>query len=109
MPLNFAKRGLGEFFMATKVIIPHPGTKQTQGTIGMWFKQQGEFVEKGEALCTVETEKASMEIEAPCSGILRLILCPRDSQVSVGDCVAIIGDADEDLSALEEEIRKTKG
>ena len=91
--------------MATKVIIPPAGQKESHGTIGMWFKRQGAAIEKGEPLCTVETEKASVEIEAPCSGILRLILCPRDTEVSVGDCIAIIGDADEDLTSLEKEIR----
>lgn len=93
--------------MATKVIIPSTGQKESQGTIGMWFKKQGEAVEKGEALCTIETEKASVEIEAPCSGILRLILCPRDSEVSVGDCIAIIGDADEDITAMQREVKQS--
>ena len=92
--------------MATKVIIPATGQKESHGTIGMWFKKQGDAVEKGEALCTVETEKASVEIKARCSGTLRLILCPRDTEVSVGDCIAIIGDANEDLTALEDEVRR---
>lgn len=92
--------------MATKVIIPNTGHKESDGTIGMWFKKEGEAVKKGEVLCTLETEKASVEIEAPCSGVLRLILCPRDTEVSVDDCIAIIADADEDIRALEEEIRK---
>jgi len=94
--------------MATKVIIPTTGQKESHGTIGMWFKNQGEAVKKGEALCTVETEKASVEIEAPCSGILRRILSPRDAEVSVGDCIAIIGDANEDITALEREVRQSK-
>ena len=92
--------------MATKVIIPITGHKESDGTIGMWFKKEGEAVKKGEVLCTLETEKASVEIEAPCSGILRLILCPRDTEVSVDVCIAIIADADEDIRALEEEVRK---
>ena len=94
--------------MAKKVIIPHTGQKETHGTIGMWFKKEGDSVTKGQSLCTVETEKASVEIEAPCSGILRLILCPRDAEVSVGDCIAIIGDADEDITALQAEVRGKK-
>jgi len=94
--------------MATKIFIPSTGQKESHGTIGVWFKKQGEIIKKGEPLCTIETEKASVEIEAPCSGILRLILCPRDTEVSVGDCIAIIGDADEDLTTLEEEIRQRK-
>lgn len=94
--------------MAAKVLIPATGQKESHGTIGMWFKKQGDTVAKGEALCTIETEKASVEIEAPCSGILRLILCPRDAEVSVGDCIAILGDAVEDITALEREVRQKK-
>ena len=94
--------------MAAKVLIPATGQKESHGTIGMWFKKQGDTVAKGEALCTIETEKASVEIEAPCSGILRLILFPRDAEVSVGDCIAILGDAAEDITALEREVRQKK-
>ncbi len=90
--------------MATKVMIPNTGEKESTGTIGMWFKSEGEAVKEGDPLCTIETHKASIEIEAPCSGILRRIICPRDAQVSVGDCIGIIGDASEDISALEEEL-----
>ena len=94
--------------MATKVIIPATGQKESRGTIGMWFKKQGETVKKGEILCTVETEKASVEIEAPCSGLLKRVRCPRDTEVSVGDCIAIIGEVDEDITAEERPVRKEK-
>jgi len=90
--------------MITKVMIPRTGDKDTTGLIGMWFKEEGEAGEKGEALCTVETEKASVEIEAPCSGVLSRILCPRETQVSVGDCIAIIGDEKDDVTGVEREI-----
>jgi pyruvate dehydrogenase E2 component (dihydrolipoamide acetyltransferase) len=92
--------------LASKVMIPNTGGKETSGTIGMWFKGEGEPVKEGEPLCTIETEKASVEIEAPCSGILRRIIAPRDAVVSVGECIAIIGDPDEDISALEEELAR---
>lgn len=92
--------------MATKVIIPHTGEKETTGTIGIWFKHEGERVTAGEPLCTIETDKASLEIQAPCSGFLRRIFASRDSQVSVGDCVAIIGEENEDITFLEAEILK---
>ena len=74
------------------------GQKESHGNIGMWFKDLGEQINKGDILCTFETEKASVEIEAPCSGVLKLILFPRDAEVSVGDCIAIIAEADEDVS-----------
>jgi len=94
--------------VATSVIIPAMGQKESRGMIGMWFKKQGDTVAKGEALCTIETEKASVEIVAPCSGILRLILCPRDAEVSLGDSIAILGNAVEDITALEREVRQKK-
>jgi pyruvate dehydrogenase E2 component (dihydrolipoamide acetyltransferase) len=93
--------------MATKVLIPRTGDKESTGTIGMWFKSEGDSVKEGESLCTIETEKASIEIEAPSSGVLRRILRPRDAQVSVGDWIAIIGDEGEDISALEQEISRS--
>jgi len=92
--------------MATRVVIPPTGEKESRGTVGMWFKNEGDAVGAGDALCTVETEKASVEIEAPCSGIVKLVLRLRDEEVSVGDCVAIIGAADEDVTTLAEEIRR---
>ncbi len=90
--------------MATVIIIPDTGHKEKTGTIGMWFKKEGDPVEKGDPLCTVETEKASVELEAPSSGILRRILSPRDTPVSVGDRIGIIAGETEDISALENEI-----
>ena len=87
--------------MTTKIFIPDAGYKEKTGTMGMWFKNEGDPVEKGETLCTVETEKASWEIEAPHSGILWRILCPRDTLVSVGDCIGILADESEDITALE--------
>jgi pyruvate dehydrogenase E2 component (dihydrolipoamide acetyltransferase) len=89
-------------------VIPSTGEKESRGTLGMWFRKQGDAVERGDALCTVETEKASVEIEAPCSGIVRLVVCDRDVEVFVGDCVAIIGAADEDITALAAQVRAAR-
>ena len=94
--------------MATKIIIPPTGQKESTGTIGIWYKKEGDFITKGDKLCTIETEKASIEIESPCSGILRIIFSVRDTEVSEGDCIAIISEADEDISSLEMEIRLAK-
>ncbi len=60
----------------------------------MWFKQQGDRVEEGDTLCTVETDKASMQIVAPCSGVLKQVVRARDEDVAVGDCVAIIDEGE---------------
>ncbi len=80
--------------MATSVVIPPTGEKASRGTIGVWFKQEGDRVAKGDTLCTVETDKASMEIVAPCSGVLQQVVRARDADVAVGDCVAIIDEGE---------------
>ena len=56
--------------MATDVIMPALGVAQEKGTLLNWLKAEGQSVTKGEPLMEVETDKATVEIEAPASGIL---------------------------------------
>ena len=86
--------------MATKVILPMLGQTMEEGTITQWFKQEGDSVEKGEALLEVMTDKVNMEVESPASGILRKIIAPVDKTVPIMDLIAIIGTADEPIDDL---------
>ena len=56
--------------MATNVIMPALGVAQQTGTLLKWLKAEGQSVSKGEPLMEIETDKATVEIEAPGSGIL---------------------------------------
>ena len=56
--------------MATNVIMPALGVAQQTGTLLKWLKAEGQSVTKGEPLMEVETDKATVEIEAAASGIL---------------------------------------
>jgi hypothetical protein len=56
--------------MATDVIMPALGVAQEKGTLLNWRKAEGQTVTRGEPLMEVETDKATVEIEAPASGIL---------------------------------------
>jgi pyruvate dehydrogenase E2 component (dihydrolipoamide acetyltransferase) len=56
--------------MPTEVIMPALGMAQEKGTLVKWLKAEGEAVTKGEPLMEVETDKATVEIEAPASGTL---------------------------------------
>ena len=86
--------------MATTLELPALGNSMEEGTITQWFKAEGDTVAKGEALYEVMTDKVNMEVEASEAGILRKILAPVDAMVPVNDPVAILGTADEDISAL---------
>ena len=76
--------------MDVEVIMPRLGQEMTQGTIVEWYKKEGEQVEQGEPLFQVETEKATMDVEAEVSGTLKQILVDVDKEVPVGQVVAIL-------------------
>lgn len=75
-----------------KVQMPMLGLTMSEGTIRKWFKVEGEPIAKGEPLFEIETDKATLEVEAPTSGVLLKILAATDQTVPVGDTVAHIGD-----------------
>ncbi len=86
--------------MAQKLELPALGQSMEEGTITRWFKAEGESVQKGETLYEVMTDKVNIEVESPAAGTLRKILAEVDAFVPVGDPVAILGEPNEDISAL---------
>jgi len=72
----------------------------TEGSVSKWHKKEGERVEKGEIIAEVATDKINYELEAPESGVLRKILIGPDAKVPVTAPIAIIAEADEDISGL---------
>ena len=76
--------------MATNVILPALGMSQDTGKILQWLKQEGEQVTKGEPLAEIETDKATVEIEAPADGILARISAAAGDDVPVGKVIATI-------------------
>ncbi len=78
-----------------------------EGQLARWFKKEGDTVSTGEPLFEVDTDKATMEAQALTSGVLRKIIVKEGETVPLGDIVAVIGDADEDISAMLGESGKT--
>ncbi|SRR5579884_93047 len=76
--------------MATNVILPALGMAQETGLIVRWLKAEGEAVKKGEPLLEVETDKATVEIEAAADGILSGIAAAAGDEVPVGQVIAQI-------------------
>ena len=87
--------------MATIVKMPKLGTTMTEGTIVKWLKNEGDPVEKGEIYVEIQTDKVNIEDEAEASGILRKIIVKEGETVKVGEPIAIIAEADEELPDLE--------
>jgi len=90
--------------MITEVILPVLGETMNEGTIVEWLKKEGDAVERGEVLFMVETDKATLEMEAPAQGFLRQIVVPTGQTVPVLTVVGLITSTmDEPLEGAEEQ------
>ncbi len=86
--------------MATKVIMPKQGLQMTEGTIISWLAAEGDAVKEGDPLFEIETDKLTIEIESPATGILLKILRKEGEVVPVAEPVAIIGEQGESISSI---------
>ena len=76
--------------MPTNVIMPALELAQETGKILKWLKSPGDTVHKGQPIVEIETDKVTVEIEAPASGILRDVTARAGDVVSVGHTIALI-------------------
>ena len=86
--------------MASRVVMPKLSDTMEEGRILRWLKKEGDAVETGQALAEVETDKATVEMEAYANGTVRKLITPEGQFVKIGGLIAIIGDPGEDVSAL---------
>lgn len=94
--------------MAEKILMLALSPTMDTGTIVTWLKRVGDTIASGDVICEVETDKAAMDYESIQEGTLRAIVAEEGSSVKVGDTIAVIGSADEDISALLEESKQPK-
>ena len=76
--------------MATEMILPVLGMAQDTGKIVQWLKREGQPVKKGEPVVEVETDKATVELEAPADGVLANVIAAEGDEVPVGQVIARI-------------------
>src|SRR3954469_14966364 len=86
--------------MATQVVMPKLSPTMEEGQISRWLKNEGDKVSMGEPLAEIDTDKATMEMQALGNGVLRKILVKEGESAPLGQPIAVIGEADEDISAL---------
>jgi len=85
--------------MATRVVMEALSPTMEEGRIARWLKKEGDAVTTGDILAEVETDKAIMELQARGEGVLRKIVVPEGGTTPVGNVVAVIAGADEDVSS----------
>ena len=88
--------------MAKAIIMPQVGQDIETGTILEWRVKEGEYVNKGDIVATVESDKATFEVEAYESGVLLKILYGAGSEVKVLEPIAYVGEAGEEVENIGE-------
>lgn len=94
--------------MATEIILPKLDEAMVSGRIVNWQKKEGDWVEKGEIVFVLETEKVTFEVEAPESGILSGIKAKAGDVVPVGQVVAFILQPGETIPEIPRPIAQVK-
>ena len=85
--------------MAVKILMPALSPTMTDGTLARWLVAEGDKVRSGDVIAEIETDKATMEVEALDDGIIAKIIVAEGSQnVAVNALIAVLAEEDEDVS-----------
>jgi pyruvate dehydrogenase E2 component (dihydrolipoamide acetyltransferase) len=88
--------------MPIEILMPALSPTMTEGNLVKWHKREGDLVKAGDVIAEIETDKATMEVEAVDEGHLGKILVPEGTeQVKVNQVIALLLEEGEDASALE--------
>ncbi len=88
--------------MPIQILMPALSPTMTEGNVASWLKNEGDSVQAGDILCEIETDKATMEVEATDEGTLARIVAPAGTEaVPVNAVIGLILEEGEDSSALE--------
>src|SRR3954464_4171706 len=88
--------------MPTQVLMPALSPTMEKGNLAKWIKQEGDKVKAGQVLAEIETDKATMEVEAVDEGTLGKIVVPAGTDgVKVNALIAVLLEEGENLSALD--------
>lgn len=86
--------------MADYIVMPKLGFDMREAELVSWLKEIGDNVEKGEIVAEIESDKATLELEAQATGVLLKKLYDEGAIVAVGDNIAIVGEEGEDVSGM---------
>ena len=95
--------------MPIQVLMPALSPTMEKGNLAKWLKSEGDRIKAGDVIAEIETDKATMEVEAVDEGTLGKILIPAGTaDVAVNTPIAVILGENEDASALKAETRPTR-
>jgi pyruvate dehydrogenase E2 component (dihydrolipoyllysine-residue acetyltransferase) len=86
--------------MPTNILMPALSPTMEKGNLAKWLKKEGDKVKSGDVIAEIETDKATMEVEAVDEGTIAKILVPEGTQdVAVNDVIAVLAGDGEDIKA----------
>ena len=88
--------------MATELKMPQMGYDMEEGTVVRWLKEEGSTVTRNEAVAEIETDKAVVEFESDSEGVLLKIVAPEGTIVPVGQTIAVVGNAGEEVNDVSD-------
>jgi pyruvate dehydrogenase E2 component (dihydrolipoyllysine-residue acetyltransferase) len=94
--------------MPETINMPKLGFDMAEGTLIRWVKQVGENINKGDVLAEIETDKATVEVESPASGVVLQHMVDQGSVVPVNAPIAVVGNAGEKVDAPPASPQKTE-
>ena len=86
--------------MAEFIVMPKLGFDMREAVLVAWLKQEGDSITKGDIVAEIESDKATLELEAFTSGVLLKFLQHEGAVVPIGANMAVIGETGEDISAM---------
>ncbi len=87
--------------MPTNILMPALSPTMEKGNLAKWLKKEGDQIKSGDVIAEIETDKATMEVEAVDEGVLAKIVVPEGTaDVPVNDVIAVIAGEGEDAKAL---------
>lgn len=88
--------------MPIEILMPALSPTMTEGTLAKWLKKEGDKIKSGEVIAEIETDKATMEVEAVDEGVLGKIVIPGGTEgVAVNQLIAVLLEEGEDKSAVD--------
>ncbi len=88
--------------MASPILMPALSPTMTEGTLARWVKKEGDTVRSGEVIAEIETDKATMEMEAAEDGVLgRILIADGTADIAVNTPIAVLLEEGEDASAAD--------
>jgi len=86
--------------MATNILMPALSPTMTEGTLARWLKKEGEAIKAGDVIAEIETDKATMEVEAVDEGVLgRILVADGTAGVKVNEPIGVMVEAGEAVPA----------